>query len=637
MVALRLPLLIVAWLAALLGAAPLWPWLAPELRILLPAALVLSVIFDTRDRYPLPPRLATALALLGFFWYAAQLSRADLVAPVVNILAVLLALRLVTEKSVRNLLQLFVLALLTLAASSLYSLSGAFLLFLILEIICVAFGLVLLCFVGEVPQAALERKAFRKLLTVGLVLPLVSLVLMPPLFFIMPRTQMPLWNFLNQPETAVSGITDRIEPGTISSLAASHRITLRVEGEALPPTELYWRTMVLNAPEGKAWVRKEPPAGEMDLPVGQRIVTQVVYTEPRNDHFLSALDAPFDFSGIRGTRSPDGLLVAQRTLDQRTRVQITSRIGGTLRVARPFDPAFYLVAPPQLSPRLRAIAASIEKAAPSAKMRLDLAERFFLAQGLDYSQSSLPGGADPLDDFLFVKKSGYCEHFATAFTVVLRLSGVPARLVGGYYGGEYNALGGYYLISEDRAHVWVEALIDGRWERFDPTRLARNAELVGGQSTSHLRGLSQWLDAASYYWNRTVINYDLAQQLDWLHKTGEKSRQWRVEFNFRAWLPKLLWTVGIIGVAGLVLRYLSRSREERLLRRFLRMLRSYGIETGDASLGLRDLAERCPHPAAREFAAAYNAVIFSEQRLSRVEAKRLQELIRRCKVGRLRR
>ena len=628
---IRRLLLIIAALAALVGAAPLWPWLDLPLRLLLPLAFLVGLWADQRGTILLTARPATLLIVVAFLWYGAHASRGDIVGPATNLLALLLALRLLTEKSSRHLLQIFILALLALAASSLYSLSSAFLLFLILEVLAIAFGLFLLCYADADPEAQLDRRPLRGVFAVGLGLPLLSLLFVPPLFFILPRTQVPLWNFLNQPQSAISGISDHVEPGTVSTLAQSKRIVLRVETLPQPRNELYWRVIVLNTPVGKAWVRRPPPAGEMNLPESQNGIQQRLYIEPTGDLFLPGLDPVVQWRGLRAARTPDSVVIAQRPFNQRSMVQATSGQGGRIRSGKPFPLDLYLALPDEVTPRLRSAVGELIQEGDDARRRIAAIEGFFLQQGLNYSLTDLPGGAAPLDDFLFEKKSGYCEHFAVAFATMLRLAKVPARLVGGYYGGEYSELGGYYLVSEDRAHLWVEALVDGYWERLDPTRFARNAESVGNVQFQRMRGLSQWVDAFNYYWNRTVISYDLSQQIDWLRRTGSATRRWDFSAIFKRSIPLVVGAVVIVVSLWLLIPRLRRSPEERLRQRFLRQLRKEQIATDDLSLGLHTLAARSRYPAARTFAARYNAVIFSGRSASAAEIRELRELLRQMR------
>jgi transglutaminase-like putative cysteine protease len=629
--AIRRLLLLIAALAALVGVAPLWPWLDLPLRLLLPVAFFLGLWADQRGTTLLAARPATLLIVVAFLWYAAHASRGDIVVPATNLLALLLALRLLTEKSSRHLLQIFILSLLALAASSLYSLSSAFLFFLVLEVLAIAFGLFLLCYAEADPQAQLERRPLQAVLAIGLGLPLVSLLLVPPLFFILPRTQVPLWNFLNQPQSGISGISDHVEPGTVSNLAQSRRIMLRVETLQQPRNELYWRVIVLNTPEGKAWVRRPPPAGEMNLPESQNGIEQRLYIEPTGDSFLPGLDPVVQWRGLRAERTPDSLVIAQTPLNQRSMVQATSGQGGRIRSGKAFPVEMYLTLPTEVTPRLRGVVNELIQEGDNARQRITAIEGFFLQQGLNYSLSDLPGGDYPLDNFLFEKKSGYCEHFAVAFATMLRLAKVPTRLVGGYYGGEYSELGGYYLVSEDRAHLWVEALVDGYWERIDPTLLARNAESVGNVQRQRMRGLSQWMDAFNYYWNRTVISYDLSQQIDWLRRTGKASRRWDFAAIFKQAIPMVVAPVVVLALLWLIIPRLRRSPEERLLQRFLRQLRKEQIATEDLSLGLHTLAARSRYPAAGIFAARYNAIIFSGRRASAAEIRELKALLRQMR------
>jgi hypothetical protein len=312
-------------------------------------------------------------------------------------------------------------------------------------------------------------------------------------------------------------------------------------------------------------------------------------------------------------------------------VSAISRSGGRLRSSKPFPVALYLALPAEVSPRLRSIAGELSKGGKNDRDRITAIAGFFQQQGLTYSLTNLPIGEDPLEDFLLSGKSGYCEHFAVAFVTMLRLAGVPARLVGGYYGGEYSDLGGYYLVREDRAHLWVEALVDGTWERIDPTGLAKNAESVGNLRPRRISGLSQWVDAYNYYWNRTVINYDLDRQLDWLRRSGHATSRWDFAAIFKKNTPFLVIPAAVMALLWWVLPRLRRSPEERLLQRYLRQLRKEQIDTEDLSRGVRTLAALHPHPAARSFAEAYNAIIFSGRRASVAELRELKELLRQLR------
>ena len=612
----------------LLAAIPLFPFLDTAPRIVLPLALVAGVWGDRRGRPLLKPALATILSVAFFFLYALQVSRANLVTPLVNLLALLLAVRLVTAKEGRNYLQIFVLALFALAASSLLSLSATFLIYLVLLVVLVTIGLVLLSFFATDQALALPRREFRTVLGVAAVLPAASLLLMLAFFVILPRTQRPLWNFLNPIPQATAGLADQVRPGAFAAIADNSQVAFRAEAPSLPREKLYWRGLVLNTLEGEDWVRSPPPAREQERAEGGKMIAQTLYPEPSQSKVLFALDPPVRFEGIRGVRrTADSVFTARHGLERRVRYQALSVVDGVLTATAPVDRAFYLQVPAHIDPRLTALAARIRTQAKSAAERVALLEDFFRSQKLAYATTDLAGGADPLADFLFEKKRGYCEFFASSFGLLLRLSGVPTRLVGGYLGGEYNALGGYYLVTQESAHVWVEALVDGRhWRRIDPSTLAVRTARTGG--------LSRWrllADTASYFWNQAVINYDLGSQLALLRKAGGRLRNLGTTGPGDRWWK---WALGILILAGMGWTLRRRrprlpSREERLLHAFLRQVRRrYSLPEDAGREGLMTLAKRLDDPRCREFATVYGGAVYRDRRLSAEEAGRLKELVR---------
>lgn len=631
MVRLSSLLNLLSYAAAALGVAPLFLYLDLPVRLVLPAAFAAGVLCDRRQRYPLGGGAVTLLSLVCFFLYAVQISRDHLIEPVVNLLALLLAVRLVTEKSGRNTLQIFVLAVFALASSSLLTLSVAFFAYLVLLVTGVTVGLVLLSFHAVDPQLVLSRRQSHRIVGVALVLPAVSLLLMLAFFVILPRTQYPLWNFLNPAAAATAGFSEEVQPGSVASIAAVKQVAFRIECERLPSDELYWRGIVLNTPAGSNWVRQAPPPRERERVSGGREVVQNIYPEPKADSYLLALDRPRELSGIQKSVAADYIFRATRSLGRRVKYTAVSAVGGDIEAIGPVDRDFYLAVPPHLSERMRRVAADIAARGAGAGERIALLEAFFSDQQLAYATTDLPASDEPVDEFLFEKKRGYCEFFASSFALLLRLSGVPARLVGGYYGGEYNEMGGYYLVTEDTAHVWVEALVEGRWVRLDPSRLAQNAAV--SLLAPRGRGLSggrRLLDTVDYFWTRAVVAYDLGRQLQLLQQTNRQLRQFRVTFDVK--------TVGIYLLAGLagaillvvLLRRGRRSREERILRAFLRRLRKkHQLDAIPAATGLQALAEQLDDSVCREFAETFGGGVYRDRKLTEKELKRLRELVRR--------
>lgn len=633
MTAIRTPVELLVYAAAVLGAAPLFPHLEGPVQALLVLAAAAGAAGD-RGRLPhLNAGWATALGLAVFAFYASRITRTELVVPVINLLGLLLALRLLGEKTPRNCLQILVLALFALASSSLLSLSAAFFVFLVLLVPVVTAGLVLLSFLTADAQMQLERRQARPLWGICLLLPLGSLLLMLGFFVILPRTSRPLWNFLNPAAQATVGFAEQVRPGSFAQLATGGGTAFRARGPRLDPDQLYWRGIVLDATDGRTWRRTLSADTPRELVSGGGEVAMEIALEPRRTPYLITLDPPERLGGLRARRAPDGVFSTSRFRGKRLQYQVTARPGAVVKTRPGFDPAPYLDLPGTSSERLRELALRLKGEGTRAE-QIALLQDLFFAQGLVYARTDLPTTADPIDEFLFDKKRGYCEYFASAFATALRLAGVPARLVGGYYGGSYNGVGGYYLVSEDAAHVWVEALTEGgRWVRIDPSRLATNASTAltpsRGRGQGALRNLG---DALTDLWNRSVIGYDFDSQLGML-RTGHS---WLRPGKVKSLAGRAAALVAVALLAWAAYRggrrWRSSSAEQRLLRRYLKQVRRiWPGEEISASTGLTELAERLGDDRCRRFAQVYYGALCRDRRLSDGERGELEGLIRALK------
>jgi protein-glutamine gamma-glutamyltransferase len=619
-----------AYAVSLVGFAPLLPHLDLPVQVLFTAALVGGFLCDRYGWHPFSSRTAALLACILFSIYALQVTRTNLVLPVVNILALLMAVRLLSRKTPRHYLQIFTLAIFALAGSSLLTLSMAFFFFLILMVVFVTIGLVFLSFYTVDRHLALRRRELKKLVAVSCILPVFSLVLMLAFFIILPRTQQPLWYFLNPVPVAAAGFSEEVKPGSVSALAALREISFRVQSERLAPGDLYWRGIVLNQLQGQTWIRGKDPSAEKPVVWGGRVVHQTIYPEPRGQGFLFALDVLQDLAGVRGNLSADRVFPLSRPLEKRIAYQTISALGGNIEVTGQVDLDLYLQIP-ELSTGMLAVVQDIKARGGTDRRKIALLEEFFLSQNLVYATTELSTSVDPLDEFLFVSRRGYCEFFASSFALMLRAMGIPARLVGGYYGGEYNDLGKYYIVTEDAAHVWVEALVDAQsWLRIDPTTLARNPEdLLRAGGTTSLAPARQMMDAFQYHWNRAVINFDLGTQVYLFHRSNVRLKEWRFTFPWKIAGQTLLMAATLTLVCALAARRWRQSREERILGRYLRAVRKkYRLGRFPPAIGLRELADRTRDPHCREFADLYGGAVYSDRKLTDGEYARLGELVR---------
>ncbi|GFO57351.1 membrane protein [Geomonas sp. Red276] len=623
MVKIKSVLGILTVVIALLGYFPLQAYIDPSARWFFPAALAVGLILQRKGKV-LPPRAVTAVSVLLFVYFAARFSLQNLIQVTADLLVVFLGIRMLGERSGRNYLQVFALSLFCLAASSLYNLSALFLGYLLLLLVLLALSLVVLTFHSHDPEIALERREAGKALSVSLLMPVVSIPMLLFLFVILPRTQFPLWNFMNPSAATVTGFSESVKPGSAPSVTSVKGIVLRAVCREVPEQQLYWRGIVFNGFKGDEWVRLPLPA-ERAIRVGEGLpVSQEIYPEPSRNPYLLALNIPASLSGVRNEAAGDQVFVSRAPMERRLKYQAVSFPSGALRVAGGIDREEYLALPATVSARVRSKGAEISRAGSSAQ-KLKLVEDFFRAQRLTYATTDLPVGTDAIDSFLFVKKRGHCELFASACATLLRLAGVPARLVGGYRGGTYNAMGGYYVVTEDMAHVWVEAYQEGRgWVSVDPS--AWSAGFASGRSAG--RELRMYVDALGFYWNKAVITYDLEKQISLVRTAGVRARDLRLPAGV---LPVAGWCTAAAGAAALLLTWYLRGgvgREERILRSFLRVLARRYPDASGGRRGLFELAESVGDDRVREFAALYGGAVYGDRELTAGELSRLREIIR---------
>ncbi len=628
MVGVERILKIQVYLSALLGLMPVLPFLDLWVQLILGGGFLLGVLGDRSGHYLLSNRLATVLSVTFFVLFCVQVSFANLVPPLIDLLCLLMAVRLASDKSARHMLQLFLLATIILAASSMLTLDLAYLFYLVLIVLLVTSGLVLLSFYTADPQLRFGRQQWLLLLKTVILLPVGSLLLMMVLFVLLPRTQTPLWNFLNPQPNAVIGMTDQVQPGSVAELSESTEIAFRAESERLPVDALYWRGIVLNRLEGRIWKRMLNVADEILLPDPGSEINLAVYSGPKADQYLVTLDRPIDVVQVRNIKSADGVVRGRfrdsRKLSYEVRAQLAARSQQTGDVAE------YLRLPEHLSDRLRKVGNNI-KQGKDYPAKLALLEGFFLQQQLSYATTKLPKTESPVDTFLFDSRRGYCEYFASSFAILLRLAGVPTRLVGGYLGGDYNQIGGYYLVGEDAAHVWVEALDDqGVWQRIDPSQLAVNAEQAFSASSTQVSTTFRELaDALLHNWSRLVLNYDLSHQFRLLRQVAHQVRELK-DFESRS-LVKLLWVLPPMVLVGLAYFWRQRqNRSERLLLRYRRLLaKAAGLESLPVAVGLFELAKCTGEPLCLEFADIYGGAVYRDKALDEEEYRKLRGIISR--------
>ena len=616
---------------ALLGFIPLYEHIPVLPRLVFACGLLTGLISEYLKKRLLHHYLLTTLATVLFLWYGAQFSRHNPAVPVVCILVVLLGTRLAAEKNPRTWLQTSAISLFSLSASSLFDLGPRFLLFMGLMLPMTALSLVLNTFLARGGASAIDRNAIRRLLLAGALIPLISLILTPVFFPILPRTQFPLWNFIQQAGgTQPSGLSDTVTPGAAASIPENGLLAFRAEMPVTGRQSLYWRGPTFTTMKGLVWQKEWYGIAQEETGAGGQTV-QTITLEPGNRRFLTGLDAPVSFTHQNGRSIPNATWNRPLPSSRRFRYEVISRTSGELRTKN--SPGRSLSILPKETPAgFRRLADEIRKAGKGDKERIEALENHFRNGNFRYSRTDLPTGDDALETFLLKTKSGHCEFFASSFALLARGAGIPARLVGGYYGGEYNELGGYYRVTDDMAHVWVEVWLAGKgWQRIDPSTLAVNADAALGGSRQRTIGirLRLLLDSMDHRWNSAVITYDFERQLQAATEAHSKLRS--LDFaDIRKTLPFLL-IFSIIALFFFVFFRLHNrgffNREARILARFRRVVeRRFGIPRTE-NLGLFDIAEKTGNPDIHDFVELYASSIYRSRKITPDEIEKLGRIL----------
>ena len=466
--------------------------------------------------------------------------------------------------------------------------------------------------------------------------------IMVVLFLLFPRLA-PLWGLPSDAMTARSGLSETMQVGNIAQLALDDSIALRIRFDAgTPPNAaLYLRGPVLSDFDGREWRslrRKWParPGTDSDLQVRGTPVGYQVTLEPSRRPWLLVLDAtptPPQGSGVTARQGADLQWLADHPMTELLRYRAQSYPDfqyGPLRPVASLQTDLAL--PPGLNPRTLQLGAQLRRDAPDEAHRVQSVLERLRRGGYRYTLEPGLFGRHSADEFWFERKQGFCEHIAASFVILMRASGVPARVITGYQGGEMNALDGYFVVRQRDAHAWAEVWLSGRgWTRVDPT-----AAVAPGRTTASQRlqapdnifgsvlrasfspGLALRLrtlwDAANNGWNQWVLNYSQERQFDLLRGIGFASPAWE-DLSYL-----LIGIVVLSSLAGAAWTRWERSRQDpwlRLLGRARLHLQGKGIAL-DPNSPARTMAARLGEqegaldPAARALQAW----------LLRLEAKR---------------
>ncbi len=408
-------------------------------------------------------------------------------------------------------------------------------------------------YTGAVPPLLNRLKLGASIL--GLAIPLTVIA-----FVLFPRIQGPLWGLPGDAQSGRSGLSKTMSPGNISELAQSEEIAFRVKFDTLIPAkpQLYWRGIVMNQFDGRSWSQEEKRSSyktDQDknwIKYAGQPIRQEITLEANGQNWLFALDMPAGKPALEGTTGTVAIINKlmetrrEQITNDRLKYTIESYTSYSLEAGSTRDMvADSLKLPEGYNPRTLAFGAELRQQYPDDMQLIWAILNYFRREAYSYTLEPPRLGKHSADEFLFDTKAGFCEHYASAFVLLMRAANIPARVVAGYQGGNLNSVDGYLEIRQSDAHAWAEVWLEGKgWIRVDPTaavapeRVQRSLNYaVPRQGLAGLINLSpdgisffnqvrmQW-SAVNNSWNQWVLNYNQNTQRSLLNSMGLAKVDW---------------------------------------------------------------------------------------------------------------
>ena len=401
------------------------------------------------------------------------------------------------------------------------------------------------------------------------------------LFILFPRVNGPLWGLPEDAFSASTGLSDKMSPGRISQLSNNTSVAFRVKFDsAIPlPNTLYWRGPVMWNFDGYNWSapERERVALSQFQFTGLGEKTQYSITlQPHNDFWMFALDIPSTLPADTQL-SADMQILANLPVQKLKRYEIFSYTNYLLPKNPKIPFTRYLKLPDTQGTSLVKSHLLMEKLkdVSNPQQTINNVLNYFATQDFYYSRQPPLLYNNPIDEFLFDTKRGYCEHYASSFTILMRIAGIPARVVTGYQGGEINPLDNYMTVRQSDAHAWSEVYIENKgWIRVDPTAAIPPGNIENTDDALRLNSTlkkpshlfrSSWLtkqmkqmrfawDAVNNRWNQWVLGYDNKRQKSLFAAIGIPEITWQG-------LSQLLFS--ILGVLTALLAFIVFSNQSK--------------------------------------------------------------------------
>jgi transglutaminase-like putative cysteine protease len=585
----------------------------------------------------------------------------------VHVLLFVILARLIMSRSLRDLRDAGFLSFFLLVATASVTFSMGFLAVFIAYLALATWMMMLNHIVSESDQAGrhdlmVTRLGLRgQMIRVSLAAAAGTFTIAGVLFFLIPRVEQATLPLRAQFSRMVTGFSDRVDLGSFGDIETDKTVVMRVQfrddgtdPNALP--NLRWRGIGYDSFDGRTWSVGRPDRRSLGRSSGAQfvlgsprgrgpVVRQEVYLDPIGTDIIFAAPRPLRLDLRAGTITLDDMgSVSVPTEAARLHYVVESELEtppppGTrvsaAGAALPNEERRRFLQLPELPPDIARLA---RDATAGSRDPLEAASRLtlFLSTNYTYSLSKKETTLNPLQEFLFHRRSGNCEYFSAALAVMLRSLGIPARVVGGFQRGEWNPYGRYFMVRLSDAHAWVEAYFDGLgWVTFDPSPRMQPEPRTGPWA------LSLQLDAARMRWYRYVVNWSVQDQRGMVSTVQRQAQDFRLAFAWpRDWRARSWLTAGgsLLAAAGLLwlARHVRRrgvtrpsARMPRFYQRALRQLARHGLALDPAETARQfcgragAAAPACAAPLTRITGAyeraRFGALPLSDAELSDVE------------------
>lgn len=440
------------------------------------------------------------------------------------------------------------------------------------------------------------------------------------LFILFPRVNGPLWGLPEDAFSGTTGLSDKMSPGRISQLSNNSSVAFRVKFNSTIPSanKLYWRGPVMWNFDGYDWTAPESERIALNKFKFTALGTKIQYSitlQPHNNYWMLALDIPSTLPA-NSQLTTDMQVLSALPIQKLKRYDLSSYTNYVLPENSKTSMKRYLKLPASHSNeqgsnlyKSRLLINKL-KSPTNPQETINNVLNYFATQNFYYSRKPPLLYKNPIDEFLFETKRGYCEHYASSFTVLMRLAGIPARIVTGYQGGEINPIDDFMTIRQSDAHAWSEVFLGKKgWVRVDPTAAIPPGNIENTDDALRLNSTrkkpaylfkSNWLskqmkqmrfawDAVNNSWNQWVLGYNTKRQKAFFAAIGIPEITWQG-------LSQLLFSILAV-LTGLLafIVFSNHSKKKNEIQntyfKFLKKLKKYEL-TKLSSEGANDFAKR---------------------------------------------